>query len=75
MNTISSWFRGLRGKLLLSAFLPVIAFAVLTGLSIHSMSVLGGMLTTAYTDVIPNMDGLGQLECSERALDILFGRL
>ncbi|KHD87937.1 MAG: chemotaxis protein [Bdellovibrio sp. ArHS] len=56
-----SWFKGLRGKLFLSAMLPVMAFAVLTGISLKSMNNLGDMLTDAYTDVIPNMDGLGRI--------------
>ncbi|WP_374080272.1 methyl-accepting chemotaxis protein [Bdellovibrio bacteriovorus] len=61
MKSVNSWFHGLRGKLLFSAILPIIAFAVLTGISIGSMNSLGHMLTSAYTDVIPNMDGLGQI--------------
>lgn len=61
MRLIRTWLRGLRGKLLLSALLPVFAFALLAGLSVKSMTVLGTMLTTAYTDLIPNMDGLGQI--------------
>ncbi|WP_374032855.1 methyl-accepting chemotaxis protein [Bdellovibrio bacteriovorus] len=61
MNSSSSWFRGLRGRLLFSAILPVIAFAVLTTISWRSMNSLGTMLTGAYTEVVPNMDALGQL--------------
>lgn len=61
MSSVKSWFRGLRGKLLLSALLPVIAFAALTGLSLRSMNSLGDLLTSAYTDVIPAMDGLGRI--------------
>ncbi|WP_041577528.1 methyl-accepting chemotaxis protein [Bdellovibrio bacteriovorus] len=61
MSSSSSWFRGLRGRLLFSAILPVIAFAVLTTISWRSMDSLGSMLTGAYTEVVPNMDALGQL--------------
>ncbi|MEK2645403.1 HAMP domain-containing methyl-accepting chemotaxis protein [Bdellovibrio sp. BCCA] len=61
MNSFGSWFKGLRGKLLFSAILPIIAFTALTTVSLKSMNTLGDMLTTAYTDVIPNMDGLGQI--------------
>ncbi|MNJ93262.1 Methyl-accepting chemotaxis protein II [compost metagenome] len=61
MNLAQTWFRGLRGKLLFSAILPLIAFIALTVLSVRSMNLLGGMLTTAYTDVIPNMDYLGHM--------------
>lgn len=61
-----SWFKGLRGKLLLSACLPLIAFSVLTWLSISTMNQLGSYLTEAYTHVIPNTDSLGQIT-TERA--------
>lgn len=55
------WFTGLRGKLLFSAILPLVAFAILTGISMNSMNSLGGMLTNVYTNVIPNMDALGEM--------------
>lgn len=63
---MSSWFKGLRGKLLISAFLPVIAFAVLTWLAISTMNNLGGFLTDAYLKIIPNTEALGQIT-TERA--------
>ncbi|MBO9667368.1 MAG: MCP four helix bundle domain-containing protein [Bdellovibrio sp.] len=58
---MKSWFRGLRGKLLFSAFLPVVAFTLITGVAIHSTNKLGAMLNDAYTDIIPNMDSLSQV--------------
>lgn len=58
---MKQWMTGLRGKLLLSALLPLVAFTVLTTMSIRSMNVLGHMLTDAYTKIIPDMDGLGQM--------------
>ncbi|WP_347359407.1 methyl-accepting chemotaxis protein [Bdellovibrio sp.] len=61
MNSISTWFRGLRGRLLFSATLPIVAFAILTGIAWKSMNNLGGMLTDAYVNVVPNMDALGQI--------------
>jgi methyl-accepting chemotaxis protein len=64
--TMSAWFKGLRGKLLVSAFLPIIAFAILTGLAVSTMNSLGGFLTDAYTKIIPNTEALGQIT-TERA--------
>lgn len=61
MNVTNNWFRGLRGRLLFSATLPVVAFAVLTLISWRSTNNLGTMLTSAYTEVVPNMDALGQM--------------
>jgi Methyl-accepting chemotaxis protein len=51
---ISSWFKGLKGRLLLSAFVPVVAFIALTVLSLHVNSKLGEKLETAYEDYIPS---------------------
>lgn len=61
MSNFKLWFTGLRGKLLLSAFLPVIAFSLITGVAIHSTNKLGEKLHSAYTDMVPNMDSLGLL--------------
>lgn len=61
MKSLNSWMHGLRGKLLLSALLPVFAFAAITGISLRTMNNLGDMLSSAYTDIIPSMDGVGQI--------------
>ncbi len=61
MNSFGSWFHGLRGKLLFSAFLPLIAFIAITGISLHGLDKIGTQLSDAYTDIIPNMDALGQM--------------
>lgn len=58
---VKSWLKGLRGKLLISAFLPIMGFAMLTGISWRAMNNLGFMLSDVYTDVVPNMDVLGQI--------------
>ncbi|WP_413574586.1 methyl-accepting chemotaxis protein [Bdellovibrio sp. HCB290] len=72
MNNLKSWFRGLRGKLLLSAFLPVIAFAVMTVIALNSTNKLGTMLNSAYTDMVPNMDALGQLAMQRARVGYFF---
>lgn len=61
MANFKLWLTGLRGKLLLSAFLPVIAFSLITGVAIHSTNKLGEQLHSTYTDMVPNMDALGLL--------------
>ena len=58
MTGLKLWFHGLRGKLFFSAFLPVVAFALITTVAIHSTNKLGDQLHTAYTDMVPNMDAL-----------------
>ncbi|WP_415061365.1 methyl-accepting chemotaxis protein [Bdellovibrio sp.] len=61
MTSFKIWFQGLRGKLLFSAILPVVAFAILTGISVRSMNSLGEMLNDAYSETIPSLDSLGQM--------------
>jgi hypothetical protein len=61
MANSNSWFRGLRGKLLFSALLPIVGFTAITVIGLKSVDKIGGMLQGVYTDVIPNIDALGQL--------------
>ncbi|MBS1971472.1 MAG: MCP four helix bundle domain-containing protein [Bdellovibrionales bacterium] len=62
MNISSaSWFRGLKGKLLFTAFLPVIAFIIVVGGSYKGLGEVSYMLNDAYSDVIPAMDDLGRM--------------
>ncbi|UYL08016.1 methyl-accepting chemotaxis protein [Bdellovibrio sp. SKB1291214] len=72
MSNFKSWFRGLRGKLLFSAFLPVIAFTMITIVALRSTNKLGEKLTTAYTDIVPNMDALGQLAMQRARVGYFF---
>lgn len=59
MNT--SWFRGLKGKLLFTAFLPVIAFTIVVSMSYKGLGEVSHMLNDAYVDMIPSMDHLGRM--------------
>ncbi len=62
MNTLNtSWFRSLKGKLLVTAFLPVIAFVIVVGGSYKGLVEVSYMLSDAYTDVVPTMDELGRM--------------
>ncbi|QDK37690.1 methyl-accepting chemotaxis protein [Bdellovibrio sp. NC01] len=61
MNSLKAWFHGLRGKLLLSAFLPVFAFVALTWIAMNGLNTLGTQLSAAYEDVMPNVEALGQM--------------
>lgn len=72
MNGLKSWFRGIRGKLLFSACLPVVAFTMITFIALRSTNKLGDMLNTAYTDIVPNMDALGQLAMQRARVGYFF---
>ncbi|XGC82390.1 methyl-accepting chemotaxis protein [Bdellovibrio bacteriovorus] len=58
---MTKWMRGLRGKLMLSAIIPIIALTAVTLISIRSTSKLGDKLETAYADIIPNMEALSTI--------------
>jgi methyl-accepting chemotaxis protein len=58
---ISSWFKGLKGRLFLSAIIPVAAAIVSSGLSARSMNALGEMLNESYTHLNPNIMTLGKM--------------
>ncbi len=72
MSNLKSWFKGIRGKLLFSACLPVIAFTMITVVALRSTNKLGEMLNTAYTDIVPNMDALGQLAMQRARVGYFF---
>lgn len=58
---ISSWFKGLKGRLLVSAIIPVAAAVVSSALSYRSMNALGTMLNESYTQLNPNIMNLGKM--------------
>ncbi|QDK37575.1 methyl-accepting chemotaxis protein [Bdellovibrio sp. NC01] len=57
-----SWLRGIKGKLFLSACLPLFGFAAVMYVSYTSQSTASKMLDESYSDVIPNVTSLGNLE-------------
>lgn len=56
---LSMWFKGIRGKLLLSTVLPVLAVGFMTFISFSVADNLGKRLDMAYESTIPNLDALG----------------
>ncbi|MEK2688684.1 methyl-accepting chemotaxis protein [Bdellovibrio sp. GT3] len=57
-----SWFKGIKGKLLVAALWPPVGFAVLGFVAFMGVSSLSGMLNKSYTEMIPNVESLGQIE-------------
>ncbi|HWU42771.1 MAG TPA: methyl-accepting chemotaxis protein, partial [Bdellovibrio sp.] len=47
--------------MLFSALLPVVAFAIITIISMRGMKELGTQLSTVYSDILPNTEALGQM--------------
>jgi methyl-accepting chemotaxis protein len=61
MHSWTHWFRGLRGKLLLTAIFPICAFVGISALNIHGLKKTDDMLDDSYSDVIPSLDHLGHM--------------
>jgi methyl-accepting chemotaxis protein len=62
MTSFTQWFRGLRGKLLLTAIFPVCAFVAISALNIRGLSKTDDMLDESYSDVVPSLDHLGHMQ-------------
>lgn len=58
---MKQWFKGIRGRLLLAALLPVLALGGIIGVSLNTSGKLGHLLNDSYQRVIPNMDALGDM--------------
>lgn len=58
---LSTWFRGLRGKLLFSAVIPLFGFVAISVISIKGLKALGGHLNQSYNEITPNLDYLGRM--------------
>lgn len=60
--SLASWFRGIKGKLLLAASLPVIGFIVLSVAANQGADKLGHLLTVSNETIIPTFDAIGDME-------------
>ncbi|WP_374079384.1 methyl-accepting chemotaxis protein [Bdellovibrio bacteriovorus] len=60
-SSISSWFRGIKGKLLFAAILPIIGFAVVFVISKSGMSTVTTYLENSHKNIIPNIQALGEM--------------
>ncbi|MEK2644974.1 methyl-accepting chemotaxis protein [Bdellovibrio sp. BCCA] len=58
---ISSWFRGIKGRLLFAAFLPMIGFAVLGTVAYSGVGKVLHLLSAANEQVIPTFDVVGEM--------------
>ncbi|MFS4458939.1 methyl-accepting chemotaxis protein [Bdellovibrio sp. HCB2-146] len=71
-----SWFKSIKGKLFVSAIIPLAGFAAVGYVAFGSLSSMGFMLNDAYVNVIPNMKGLGDIEGSRARIgQYLWGAL
>lgn len=61
MKNILSWFKSIKGKLLVSAMVPFVGFIFSGYISFSGTSQLTGFLDSVHTDVIPNIKTLYQM--------------
>ena len=58
---LSSWFRGIKGRLLFTALIPIIGFAILFGVSYVTVTRYDEMLNTYSDNIVPNLQAIGEM--------------
>lgn len=58
---LSSWFRGIKGKLLFAAFMPLVGFVVVGLVSSHGLRSVLDLLDHSHDVIIPNMESLAEM--------------
>jgi methyl-accepting chemotaxis protein len=61
----SSWFKGIKGRLLLVAVFPFIAFATIFGFTYKGLDQLSVLLNSAHNQIIPNLEALAEMRVSQ----------
>jgi methyl-accepting chemotaxis protein len=62
---LGSWFKGIKGRLLVVAFFPFIAFAIMFGFTYVGLEKISALVESAHTDIIPNISALDDLRIYE----------
>lgn len=63
-SSVSSWFRGLKGRLLFAAFLPMIGFGIIFAVAIQGQNKTAVLMDDAHNLIIPNLQYLSELRQS-----------
>lgn len=61
---LSSWFRGIKARLLIAALLPLVAFTITYVVTTLSTNRLEEMLKTSHQVIIPNQQLLGEMKAA-----------
>lgn len=64
MTRLSSWFHGIKGKLLLAAALPIVGFGIANIISSTGISKINFLLSSSHKEIIPNMEALQEMRYS-----------
>ncbi|WP_413570090.1 methyl-accepting chemotaxis protein [Bdellovibrio sp. HCB117] len=60
-NKLAAWFSGIRGRLLLAAFVPMIGSAVIFTVALNGLDKTNLLLEDAHTLIIPNYEYIGEM--------------
>ncbi|MDG0817561.1 HAMP domain-containing methyl-accepting chemotaxis protein [Bdellovibrio svalbardensis] len=60
-SPFSSWFRGIKGRLLGAALIPVVGFGIVFYISHGGFEKLSAVIDSAHGDIIPNLSALSEL--------------
>lgn len=60
-SSFSSWFKGIKGRLLFAAILPVIGFTILGAAAYQGINKVVELLNVANEQVIPTFDVIGEM--------------
>ena len=60
----STWFKGIKGRLLFAAFLPMIGFTCIYFVSADGFKKMQKVISSAHNDIIPNINILGEMRQS-----------
>lgn len=63
-SSTSSWFRGIKGRLLGAAVIPVVGFAILFGVALSGLNKEDVIIKTAHESLVPNIDAIGAMRNS-----------
>jgi methyl-accepting chemotaxis protein len=59
--SVSTWFRGIKGRLLAAAVIPVVGFGIVYSISHGGFNKLNDVIDSAHGDIIPNIVALGEM--------------
>ncbi len=65
VSSFSIWFKGIRGKLLFSTFLPLVAIAVVACFGYYGLNQFGNYLDRAYGQITPTVDSINKMNLAK----------
>ena len=66
---LGSWFKGIKGKLLIAAVLPVVGFGIVFSISHSGMNEFESFLNNSHGNIIPNLQALAEQRQARNAYD------